>query len=82
MDLDGGCADAVAVILLEPGAGGLVAGIADDDVGVSTVRSTAFLAHAARPASLGAVWPFLRGLCDAEAVVAGVHLDIGWLLTL
>ena len=37
VDLDGGCADAIAVILVEPGAGGFVAVVTDDDVRICPI---------------------------------------------
>lgn len=80
VDLYGGCADTMAVILVEPGAGGFVAVVTDDDVGICPGR-TASLAHVTQPAALGAVRPYLRNICDAEGVCAGVDLDIGRLLT-
>ena len=80
VDLDGGCADVIAVTLVEPGAGGFVAVVTDDDIRICPGCSTACLARVIQTAALGAVGPFLRDVCDAEAVIAGVNLDIGWLL--
>ena len=79
VDLDGGRADVVAVVLVEPGAVGLVAVVADDDVGKRPGSTTRF-AHVTRPATLGAVGPFLRDVRNAETVFSGVDLDIGGLL--
>ena len=38
------------------------------------------MTHITQPAALGAVGPFLRDVCDAEAVIARIYLNIGWLL--
>lgn len=81
VDLDSGRADAIAVVLVEPGAGWCVVFVAVDDVGVRPGCSTAFSAHVTQPAALGAVWQFLRDIRDAETVFAGVDLDIAGLLT-
>ena len=37
VDLDGGCADAIAVVLVEPGTGGFVAVVTDDDVRICPI---------------------------------------------
>ena len=80
VDLHGGWADVVGVVLVEPGAGGLVAVVTDDDVGIRPIAAT-LLAHVAKPATLGTVGPFLGDLCDTESVFTRVDLNVGWLLT-
>lgn len=80
-DLNRGRADAIAVVLAEPGAGWCVAFVAVDDVGVRPGCSTAFFAHVTQPAALSAVWPCLRDIRDAETVFAGVDSDARGLLT-
>ena len=64
VDLNGGCLETVAVVLVKPGAGGFVAVVADDDVGIRPV-GTARLTHVAEPAALSAVGPFLSNVGDA-----------------
>ena len=63
VDLNGGFLEVVAVVLVEPGAGGFVAVVADDDIGICPV-STACLAHVTEPAALSAVGPFLSNVGD------------------
>ena len=55
--------------------------VTEDDFGICPVWIIACLAHVTQPAALGAVRPFLRDVCDAVAVIAGIDLDLGWLFT-
>lgn len=80
VDLDGGRLEAVAVVLVESGAGGVVAVVADDDVGIRPV-GTARLAQVTEPAALGAVGPFLGDVGDTQGVFASVDLHVGGLVT-
>lgn len=63
VDLNGSCLETVAVVLVKPGAGGFVAVVADDDIGICPV-STACLAHVTDQAALSAVGPLLSNIGD------------------
>lgn len=63
VDLNGSCLETVAVVLVKPGTGGVVAVGADDDVG-KCPAGTACLAHVTEPAALSAVGPFLSNVGD------------------
>lgn len=71
--------DVVGVIAIQPHTYGLVLIIAYKNIGVKPIL-TAGHAHVTHPATLGAVGPSQRNVCNAYGVVTGNELEIGGLL--